>query len=158
MKKPLLLLSAVFAVSSVLHGAELTAGGWKINKDKGDFTFSKQNYPLSIICTGSSETGDNSRILGRFHRTESVIPGKKYEINETFRYENGGPGGKFGLWVRGGGKANFNLFANPIKRGKRTFSKVFVAENPNCSIYLNLMNAPGEVEIFSVELNPADEK
>jgi hypothetical protein len=152
--KKVCLLVAVFCGILSLSAENLPITGWKTNVMQGKFTFQCKEYPIQIKCTEATagravkEVG----VWGRIHRVETLEAGKKYEIKVTYKLIDS-PNGVVAVWVRGGGQ--FNLFGRASAANK-TLRRQFTATGDKASIFVNLKEGTGELEVVSVELNKLD--
>ena len=144
---------AVFCGVFTLAGAELSVGGWKIHTGQGKFTYNVTQYPLLISCqTPTADKDGNLGVWGRVYRVEKLETGKKYEIKVTYKLTDS-PKGAIAVWVRGAD--NFNLFGRASANAK-TLQRQFTASKENVSIYINLREGTGNLEVISAELNPVE--
>ena len=152
--KKFCLFAVVFCAVFSLSAENLSIAGWRTNVMQGKFTFQCKEYPILIKCTEATAGRAVKKVgvWGRIHRVETLEPGKKYEIKVTYKLINS-PKGTVAVWMRGGGQ--FNLFGKANANG-RTLSRQFTATKDKVSIFINLLDDIGELEITSVELNKLD--
>ena len=130
---------------------------FKSNVQIGKINFHTGKFPLEITAVSRGEKRAYGGVWGRLVRSEKVTPKVMYEFKVTFSTDN--PQVTFEPWLRssadpGLNKGNINLKATALPGQKKTLTARILPDTGQCTIFLNITQAPGKITIHDVKLYP----
>jgi hypothetical protein len=137
----------------------ILTGKWERDVRHGRFTFQSARYPLTIQCTEASSGSPRNGVWGRLYQSVPVINGQSYHFRVRFRTSEDFKG-VFEVWLRsasakGLNPGNINLGSIGTNGQSKTLTGQIRPDTEACTVFLNLVNGTGSLEIENIELYPA---
>ncbi len=141
------------------HPGNVLTGDWKADIRSGKFTFQFKKYPLVIDCTEAGDANAYKGVWGRLHQNIPVVKGQAYDFRVRFRTPQGF-NARFDIWLRssaqpGLNRGNINLSSPGTDGKEKVLRGRIIPDADKCTVFLNLVNGTGKLEILSAELYPA---